>query len=211
MELMTGKKEEKFREELGEHLNDIEACLVSLRAASQEFFENGEPAKCYEVIELESKADKQRRKVQAELFEGAFFPTLRGDFFNLIEVEDHIANQAEDVADILAFMKPRVPKEYSEEILRIIDETVAAFKLLKESILSLNDTKKAMELVGIVREKEKVVDDKRRELIKNVFADKGKLDDKMLLKELIESVATISNTIEDVSDIIFIMVIKMSG
>ncbi|MBI5355662.1 MAG: hypothetical protein HZB68_04375 [Candidatus Aenigmarchaeota archaeon] len=49
------------------------------------------------------------------------------------------------------------------------------------------------------------------ELIKNVFADKGKLDDKMLLKELIESVAIISNTIEDVSDIIFIMVIKMSG
>lgn len=209
MDLMTGKKEEKFRQEMEAHMEAVGECLSMLKDAVGDFFETGDVEKCYKVIELESKADKQRRKVQAELFEGAFFPTLRGDFFNLIEVMDHVANQTEDVADLLAFVKPSVPADYTKDVTTILSETLEAFAFLRESMKSLEDTTKSVSLIGKVREKEKVVDDIRRDLIKRLFIDKGKLDNKVLVKELIETAAKITNVIEDVSDILFIMVIKM--
>ncbi len=211
MDLMMGKKEEKFREELGTHVEDVGLCLAALREAFTWFFDKNDTSKCYEVIELESKADKQRRKVQAELFEGALFPTLRGDFFNLIEITDHVANQAEDVADILAFVNPSIPKDYHKDMINIVDETIEAFNLLKQSMKSMEDTTNSMSIIGKIREKEKAVDDIRRELIKNIFANKGKTEDKMALKELVETLAKITNIIEDVSDVLYIMIIKLHG
>ncbi|MGM0421439.1 MAG: DUF47 family protein, partial [Bacillota bacterium] len=86
----------------------IEECLSYSFQSLNLYLEEGETDPVAElsakVHEYESKADKSRRKIITEIFNGSLMPHTRGDILRLVESLDEIADQSEDILDDIIFL-----------------------------------------------------------------------------------------------------------
>jgi len=197
-----GKKEEKIIELIKNHLDLVEKTIESLRDYLEMYFSDGEKATViYEKIQtLESDADRIRRKVETDMYSGAFLPNFRGDLLGLIESVDKIANKAEFVADLIELQHPVIPNELKDGVLRQIDLSLETFRMLKRSIEFLfEDLQKAGEYVILTEKREHEEDEVERGNIKKLFELDIERCAKLELKEIIRSIGDIADRAEDSS------------
>jgi len=206
-----GKKEERIIELIKNHLDLVERTIESLRDYLNMYFSDGEKATViYERIQtLESDADRVRRKVETDMYSGAFLPNFRGDLLGLIESVDKIANKAEFVADLIELQHPVIPDELKDGILRQIDLSLEAFRMLKRSIEYLfEDLQKAGEYVILTEKREHEEDEVERGNIKKLFELDIERCAKLEIKEIIRSIGDIADRAEDSSDRVEIIILK---
>ncbi|RKX46387.1 MAG: TIGR00153 family protein [Thermotogae bacterium] len=206
-----GKKEEKIIELIKNHLDLVEKTIESLRDYLEMYFSDGEKATViYEKIQtLESDADRIRRKVETDMYSGAFLPNFRGDLLGLIESVDKIANKAEFVADLIELQHPVIPDELKDGVLRQIDLSLETFRMLKRSIEFLfEDLQKAGEYVILTEKREHEEDEVERGNIKKLFELDIERCAKLELKEIIRSIGDIADRAEDSSDRVEIIILK---
>ncbi|HDG61724.1 MAG: TIGR00153 family protein [Thermotoga sp. 4484_232] len=206
-----GKKEEKIIELIKNHLDLVEKTIESLRDYLEMYFSDGEKATViYEKIQtLESDADRIRRKVETDMYSGAFLPNFRGDLLGLIESVDKIANKAEFVADLIELQHPVIPNELKDGVLRQIDLSLETFRMLKRSIEFLfEDLQKAGEYVILTEKREHEEDEVERGNIKKLFELDIERCAKLELKEIIRSIGDIADRAEDSSDRVEIIILK---
>ena len=206
-----GKKEERIIELIKNHLDLVERTIESLRDYLNMYFSDGEKATViYERIQtLESDADRVRRKMETDMYSGAFLPNFRGDLLGLIESVDKIANKAEFVADLIELQHPVIPDELKDGILRQIDLSLETFRMLKRSIEYLfEDLKKAGEYVILTEKREHEEDEVERGNIKKLFELDIERCAKLEIKEIIRSIGDIADRAEDSSDRVEIIILK---
>jgi len=206
-----GKKEERIIELIKNHLDLVERTIESLRDYLNMYFSDGEKATViYERIQtLESDADRVRRKVETDMYSGAFLPNFRGDLLGLIESVDKIANKAEFVADLIELQHPVIPDELKDGILRQIDLSLETFRMLKRSIEYLfEDLQKAGEYVILTEKREHEEDEVERGNIKKLFELDIERCAKLEIKEIIRSIGDIADRAEDSSDRVEIIILK---
>jgi len=206
-----GKKEERIIELIKNHLDLVEKTIESLRDYLRMYFSDGEKATVvYERIQtLESDADRVRRKVETDMYSGAFLPNFRGDLLGLIESVDKIANKAEFVADLIELQHPVIPDELKDGILKQIDLSLEAFRMLKRSIeLLFEDLQKAGEYVILTEKREHEEDEVERGNIKKLFELDIERCAKLEIKEIIRSIGDIADRAEDSSDRVEIIILK---
>ena len=206
-----GKKEERIIEFIKNHLDLVERTIESLRDYLNMYFSDGEKATViYERIQtLESDADRVRRKMETDMYSGAFLPNFRGDLLGLIESVDKIANKAEFVADLIELQHPVIPDELKDGILRQIDLSLETFRMLKRSIEYLfEDLKKAGEYVILTEKREHEEDEVERGNIKKLFELDIERCAKLEIKEIIRSIGDIADRAEDSSDRVEIIILK---
>jgi len=206
-----GKKEERIIELIKNHLDLVERTIESLRDYLNMYFSDGEKATViYERIQtLESDADRVRRKMETDMYSGAFLPNFRGDLLGLIESVDKIANKAEFVADLIELQHPVIPDELKDGILRQIDLSLETFRMLKRSIEYLfEDLQKAGEYVILTEKREHEEDEVERGNIKKLFELDIERCAKLEIKEIIRSIGDIADRAEDSSDRVEIIILK---
>jgi len=206
-----GKKEERIIEFIKNHLDLVERTIESLRDYLNMYFSDGEKATViYERIQtLESDADRVRRKMETDMYSGAFLPNFRGDLLGLIESVDKIANKAEFVADLIELQHPVIPDELKDGILRQIDLSLETFRMLKRSIEYLfEDLQKAGEYVILTEKREHEEDEVERGNIKKLFELDIERCAKLEIKEIIRSIGDIADKAEDSSDRVEIIILK---
>jgi predicted phosphate transport protein (TIGR00153 family) len=132
-------------------------------------------------------------------------PVYRGDFFELVEMIDKIANQAEYVSNMLKLTRMEIPAKYKEGLLELIDGVIKTFNALKKSVILLHENiEKVVSAITEVRNGEKKVDDISEQLVENVFKD-GRpsamdLIRAHILSALIREISEIADLAEDTSD-----------
>lgn len=206
-----GKKEEKIIELIKNHLDLVEKTIESLRDYLKMYFSDSEKATVMykKVLNLESDADRVRRKVETDMYSGAFLPNFRGDLLGLIESVDKIANKAEFVADLIELQRPIIPDELKDGILKQIDLSLDTFRMVKRSIeLLFEDLQKAGEYVILTEKKEHEEDEIERGNIKKLFELDIERCAKLELKEIIRSIGDIADRSEDTSDRVEIVILK---
>ncbi len=198
---LSGRFFEKIGFCLGEMGKMVEAYLENARKLTEELYEK--------VDGQETEIDGLRRQISKKLFEGAFLPLLREEWLNFLEIADKIADEAEASTDFLILQKPLIPEDLKEKIKELISGVIDSFQPLRNGFSSLfKDFSTTLSYIEKVNIKETEVDKKEEELVKLIFEKDMELAQKILLRELVNKIADISDRIEDSADRLEILIIK---
>lgn len=88
------------------------------------------------IDQAESEADYLKRDLRLHLPKGLFLPVPRTDILEILELQDRIANQAEDIAGLVIGRKMRIPAkietQYMNFLQRCLEATDQALKAINE-------------------------------------------------------------------------------
>ncbi len=210
--LFVGKKEQDIIEHFKNHIKAVEETLEGL-GQLLETYKKGDAddlEKVNDIIhERESEADKIRRSMETEMYQGAFLPNFRGDFLGLVENFDRIANRAEGISDHIILTQVVIPDELIDDLIKQFGMSLKTYKSLKDGAEMLfDDLEEAAKLVLETEKLEHDEDQFERSLIKKVFSMDLELAHKNQLRELIMSIGDLADLSEDCSDRIEIVVLK---
>lgn len=206
-----GKKEDRVRDGVLDHLGVVREAVGVLDDATRAYLDDdpGFADLTERVDDLESEADTIRRDTERVLFEGAFLPTHREDYFLLLERLDEVADKAEDAAKLLAMTRPEIPDGLRDDLRDILERTVGMADRLDATVQALfEDVGRIESLVGELKTYEEEIDRAEFAIVEDLFAADLDTADKILAKDLVELLARISDMIEDVGDHIAILVVK---
>lgn len=172
------------------------------------------------ISDLETNADKSRRKFTRALHEGAFLPVFRGDLARLAEKLDDVADAAEETMRTILLREKllvtlakaekrrksaKVIREDLVKMARLATKTVESLKSAVNMMMSNVDA--ANEKVNEVEKLEHESDIIEQGLINDLYDHEKLLDpiSVMQLKEIISRIGSISDRAEDTADIILII------
>ncbi|MBO8167263.1 MAG: TIGR00153 family protein [Kosmotoga sp.] len=210
--LFLGKKEILIIELFKEHLDAVEKTILSLEKYLSDM-QGKDPEKVKEsydeIHERETKADSIRRRMESEMYQGAFLPNFRGDLLGLVENFDRIANSAESISDQIYLQKMKIPQDIHKEIVVQLEFSLKTFRALKKAAeLMFEDLEKAGELVIETEKLEHEEDIFERKLIEKIYSTELSLAEKMQLRELVTHIGSLADLSEDCSDRIEIVILK---
>jgi predicted phosphate transport protein (TIGR00153 family) len=195
-----------------DHMSLVARCCRQLAKAYEVYLEGKTDDFEKEAVlmrQMETQADDARRQVELAIYSGAFMPIHREDYLNLAELIDKVADDSVSVANLLSLTQIEVPGAAKETISDMIEKTIACVDTLEQCVsVCIEDRRKAADVARHVEELEEAIDEEEFALRTSLYRMKIDGYDKILLNELVEKIGNISDTAEDVSDRIVIMISK---
>lgn len=137
------------------------------------------------IFEMESEADAIKNELRAHLPKSLMMPVNRADLLNILEVQDRIADTAQDLAGMLTVRRMEVPKTMCELLMaftrRCADACTQAARIIGEldELVETGFRGRESELVGeMVDELSKIETDTDRmafDLLQELFASEDKM------------------------------------
>ena len=209
------KKEKHIVEYIKKHADlVVETVKEFLRALNYCLDGDMEKTKHYTKLthKREKEADQYLREITREMFEGAFMPSIREVLFIALDFIDKVANEAEKGGDFLSLIEPGIPDLIKDNIRKMSKLTGLCVEKLKDAVYNLFDN------AGTVFEDTKEIEHLEGEVDKYIWKsieavfkkiDGLKFSEKMMLRELILRVNSITNRMEDASDRLDLVVLKL--
>jgi hypothetical protein len=212
MNILFGKKN-KVYEMIEKYLATIGESIDFFGKTIEIYFEKGLTGEFREMIGSthlsESLADDIRRDMELALYEKSLIPESRGDILGLIEATDKVLNKAQSVLYQIETESLRIPDELKDDFMQLVHVNVSAYKSAIEGFKTLFvDINNVQDNVKEVDKKESSSDRMERDFIRKIFASNYDIGQKILLKELIIEVGSISDRSEDVTDRLTIVAAK---
>ncbi len=199
-----------------EQLRDVESCL--------RYFESFMHAACtpetvYETLkslalnvsDAEAKADISLRKMIDSLQGHAYLPSTREDIISVATSCDKIANACEGIANHVVYQHFSFPSQFADDFLSIISITHDQFEVLEKAITRLftnfGEMLRDHSILDEIRKFESMVDKIEHKLNEEIYTLDIELAARMQLAKYVESLADISDTIENIADKMQIMLI----
>lgn len=91
------------------------------------------------ITKLEREADLIKRDLRLHLPTGLFLPVARTDLLELLSVQDHIANKAQDIAGLMLGRKMNIPKALHALFMPFLSRCLDAAKLACKAINELDE------------------------------------------------------------------------
>jgi predicted phosphate transport protein (TIGR00153 family) len=217
MALFIHRKERHIVEDIKRHVDlVVETVKEYIHALKLYLDGRKDESKEYtkKVHKVEEEADFYKRKISKEMFDGAFMPSLRESLYVAIDFIDHVANEAETSGDILTLIEPEIPKEIVENIKRMSELTVQCAEKLKDGVYNLfENIDRVFEDMKEVEYLEGEVDKYVWKTLETVFKELKiqKFSVKLLLREFIIRMNLITNKMEDASDKIDLIALRLKS
>lgn len=192
------------------HLELVERAVLKFEEALLAYLDEGRE-RTSELAEethlLEAEADDVRREVAMELMGGALLASMRGEFLELIERTDRVANRAESLLYFILPQRIAVPEGLVPSLRAIGEKTVEMMAEARGAIHALfSDREAALERTRTIERLESEIDVLERGAIEQAFQLELEPVEQIQLRELISRLADISDEIEDLSDQVEIIV-----
>ena len=161
------------------------------------------------VHKAESEADDLRREIEVMMYSRALFPESRGDVLGLLETLDAVPNQAEMSLRVIQNHFVKIPESLHPRLFELVRVSCRCADVMFETVDKLfADFANTISLIGKIDELESQVDGIEAGLLQQIFSsDLGDLE-KILLRDLVNAIALISDRAEDVADRVRIIVSK---
>ncbi len=213
MKILIGKGK-LVEEKIYEYLDEIKEAKVVFKKLMENYLGGKKKIKgkeSKEVHSFEAKADDIRRDIEQLLYGKVLLPEFRRDILNLLEVLDKMPNKCESIIFMIELQNMKVPSILKKDTLELVEINARAVDKVVEAIKVLLENPKDVD--SIVEEIDRIEsesDKKEREMIKKLFSSRS-IDkaDKILLKELILEIGSISDYGENIGDVITILNIKV--
>lgn len=199
-----------MEEGITRHLELVGRTVLKCEEALFAYLDEG-PERAGELAEethrLEAQADDVRREVAMELMGGALLASMRGEFLELIERTDRVANRAESLLYFILLQQIAVPEQLAPSLRAISEKTVEMMAETRGAIHALfTDREAALERTRTIERLESEIDGLERGAIEQIFQSELELAERLQLREFVSRLADISDEIEDLSDQIEIIV-----
>jgi uncharacterized protein len=204
---MIFKKEKEVIELIEQHVDKLEACLLTAIDTLEAYIRDDIPqAKklARKTDALESDADLIRHTIREKLYSGAYMPLLREDIYKLVESLDRVANAAEKCCDTFLNQRPDIPADLKPHYADIIQVSLSVGKPLKKAVLCylrgicpMEETRQHAKEVGLA---ESAVDSIEWDLTKKIFSSSLSYGHKVHLRRCLDSIASVSDRAEDSAD-----------
>lgn len=128
--------------ELQQHMAKVAACsaeLVPLFEALDAKDENSVHSVQKRIHQLENEADDIKRQVRLHLPRSLFLPVDRADLLELLAIQDHIANTAQDIAGVMVGRKMQLPPDTGEAFLEFVSSAVSASAQAEQTVAEVNE------------------------------------------------------------------------
>ena len=206
-------KQKKVEEQLMEYRAKVGSCLEGFIQAFKRYCETADREQLAEdhqvVHKAESEADDIRREIEVMMYSKALFPESRGDIMGLLESVDKVPNQAEEVVRMMLSQRIVIPKVLRSKVLRLTDICFRCGEAMLDGTGKLfTDFTSATAAIGKVDELESEADQLETALIEVIFDSEMDGYEKILLRDLVENIATITDRAENAGDRIRIIVAK---
>jgi len=217
--MFKSKKESSVRDLVDDHLSRTEKCLEAAQSVFAAYLAGDlltANENATKVEKHERAADKLRREIYALLGEGAFLPIMRADIHALVGDLDDLAGLAEDFSDAIVGERPEIPPAYREVLVEIFDKTTHQFSELKAGIHQFFfakriDEKETRKIIHRVAQAEYEIDQIEWDLTRQIFDSNLPLANKLHLKHFLGQLTIISNKVEDVSDTLSELMVKLQA
>ncbi len=180
-----------------------ELCALRLEADSKKI---EDAAKI--ISELEHEADLVKNDIRSSLPKTFLFSIDRINFLEILNLQDNLADVAEDIGDLLILKPLTTLPEIEEKLAEYIDTNLDTTWILKEIVFELDTLIEAsfggpiaikiLGKIGEITQMEHEADLIRKELKKTLFSlsDKLSFTDFTLWLKFIEAIALISHNAE---------------
>lgn len=201
---------------LDQYLESWIGTVIAFQDAWQTFLELGFGEAFDYKVEFthkqESRADDLRRNIELELYGKALLPESRGDILGLLETVDRLLSEAEWVLYELQLQEMVIPEPLKERfagLVQVVCECcVGVHKSLKVMFVETTDAPLLSELTDAVDALESESDHLERGLIRSIFKLDISAGEKILLKELVMRLGTVTDRAENVSNRITLASVK---
>ena len=212
MNILFGKKN-KVYEMIEKYLATVWESIELFRKTIEIYFEKGLAREFIEMIESthlsESLADDIRRDMELALYEKSLIPESRGDILGLIEATDKVLNKAQSVLYQIETESLHIPDELKDDFIRLVNTNISAYESAIEGFKTLFvNVNNVRDKVKEVDKKESSSDRMERDFIRKIFSSNYDIGQKILLKDLVIEVGSISDRSEDVTDRLSIVAAK---
>lgn len=202
--LFEKKQEREIREKIREFCSLVGKTVSEFNTMIEEFVVGDKHFKVesWLIHDMEHEADVVRRHIEQEMCKGAFLPGYRSDYLMLMESIDRIANKAEEAGDNAFLLRPVIPEQYRSQFREIGRLTVEAYGPVPDMVDNLFEGGSDFSApVREIQRLEALVDKIEFKLIHSIFKEyEAEKVDKLFLKMVIESLAAVSDRIENVAD-----------
>ncbi len=206
------KKQRMVLDRIEEYLEQLDRCVEQFRKCMEQLVSKEISPADDDIVNLvhkaESKADDLRRAIELELYQKALIPESRGDVLGIIETIDRIPNLLESICYQIHLQNITIPEELRKDFFHLIDVNLATYAILKEAVIGFFCKGKVLDKIRTVDAKESESDALERKLIRQVFNSGLEKADKILLKEIIINIGSISDEAETVSDRLTLAIVK---
>ena len=215
MALFIQKREKNIVEDIKSHADTVTETVKSFVKALDLYLDGNKAesqGQTKQVHKLEAKADDFRRKIDREMYEGAFMPSIRESLFVAVDAVDDVANEAETTGDILTLIQPNIPEEIIGDLQEMGKLTITCAEKLRDGVHNLfNDINLVFDEMKEVEYYEGAVDKYVWGSLQKVFKELkiDKFSERLLLRELILHINYITNKMEDASDRLDIIALKL--
>ena len=207
------KKQKQIEEAIEDYLKEGDLCVSAFGEAFATYFRDGIGPKFEELAARahahESKSDDKRREIERSLYGRTLIPESRGDILGMLEALDKVPNKCESVLYQIVLENITIPEEYDSKSENLIQVNVECYRILCEAVRHLlANTGELLSEAGRVDHKESESDGIEHELIRTIFSSEMDKADKILLRDLILEIGSISDRAENAADRLSIIAAK---
>ena len=209
---MLFRKEKKIIAKIEAYLTAIDQCRDLFSACVTRFILTTAFDPLTDLVDsvhtMESAADDLRRDIEYQLFHKALIPESREDILNLLEAFDDIPNAFQNICYIFSCEKITIPPSLKEVLLQFVEMNLAAYGEARAALPLFLYRKALYVHLEKVDHMESEVDKQERVLISRIFDLSIETADKLLLKGLVDKIASISDRAQELADRLTIAVVK---
>lgn len=197
------------------HMKDVSRCVHKLPSLFNALEEQNQALIeqiANEIAEIEHQADIIKNDIRNHLPKGLFLPIDRNQLLEILAIQDHIADRAEDIAILATLKTLTIFPGFKEDFYYFLQKNIETFDGVEMIIQEMNDlvessfggieAQKVRAMVDAVGEKEHEVDLIQRRLLKKLFQSEDSLTytSFYLWQRILEAVAAISNLSESLAN-----------
>ncbi len=210
---MFATKQKQVETLMNKYQQDVRQCVHLFAEAVNHFLDSPDIDKLrqdYQKVHyVESQADDVRREVEELMYSRSLFPESRGDILGLIETMDKVPNQAEESLRILLNQHIKIPQQFSSDFRHLVGVVVRCVEIMLEASDKLFDNFiGSVTEVGKLDEIESQADSLEASIINKIFSSDLDGFEKILLRDLIQKIAGITDRSMNVGDRIRLIVAK---
>ena len=211
--MLFAGKQKKIEDQLTQYGREVSQCVQAMCDTIIEFCRTGDRVRLQEMVDhvhhAESRADDIRREIEVVMYSKALFPESRGDILGLLETMDKVPNQAEHTVQMLQTHHITIPQPLQAGIFELAAICRRCTEALLDAVAKLfTDFTNATVTIGKVDQLESEADQVELKLIETIFASDLPDLQKILLRDLVKHIASISDRAENVGDRLRIIVAK---
>ncbi|MBI9017234.1 MAG: DUF47 family protein [Phycisphaerae bacterium] len=209
-------KKSKIEDHLAQYRKELLLCMNLFRQAMAQYIKDTDhdvfKAKFRQIHKAESKADDIRGEIEVLMYSKGIFPESRGDVMILLEFMDKVPNQIEAAARLAINQFVTVPDIIANSVAELLYVGQRCVEAMLDGSAALFDNYTAAVVpVGKVDELESQADHIQDHIIEIIFSNPDIKDfDKIMLRDLINYIANITDRCENVGDRIRVIAAKRS-